>query len=197
MAIKHLPQDYQPVRGDWRIEDAMNGTFHNAVFTGSAFVHMEPVPSGQPISAVTEGLTLLGRLDRAYYYRAAQEPGQAGQWPWTALKNEGNITWTLPRFTFGELVWSRNNPKAAPQVVTGINHVPAFTDHVNPQSEDTDESTPQSWAYVLDHGKTVEAGEEDLLARADLARVLAYQGDDPAPVVAGGDNFNPFEEDLP
>ena len=196
MAIRDLPQDYQPVRGDWRIQDQGDGTFSYAVFTGTTWADLQPVPSGRPISAVVEGLTQLGRQDRAYYYHAEPEPGRAGQWPWTVSQNEGNAGWTPPRFTFGQLVWDRRNPKAAPQVVTGISFVPAYNDQVNPQSEDTDDSTPQTWAYVLDHGRTVEAGEEDLLARADLVRVLAFLGDDPAPVVAGGDDFDPFE-DLP
>ena len=174
MAIKDLPHDYQPAAGDWRIESNQDGTFSNAVYTGSTWADMEPVPSGRPIGAVVEGLTGLGRRDRAYYYRAEPEPGRAGQWPWTVTKNEGNAGWTPPRFGFGQLVWDRRNPQAAPQVVTGISFVPAYTDHPSPQSEDEDLSSPATWAYVLDHGRTVEASEEDLLARADLARALAY-----------------------
>lgn len=194
MALKDLPHDYQPAPGDWRIQDAQNGTFSNAVYTGATWAEMQPVPSGRPISAVVEGLSLLGRQDRAYYYGAEPEPGRPGEWPWTAPKTEQNSIWTPPRFTFGQLVWDRRNPQAAPQVVTGISFVPAFHDHPSPQSEDEDLSSPQTWAYVLDHGRTVEAAEEDLVARADLARVLASQGGELAPVVA--DDFDPFE-DLP
>jgi hypothetical protein len=192
--IFDLPEDYQPAAGDWRIEAAQDGTFYNAVYTGSAFAHMERVQAGQAVKAVTEGLTFLGRCNRAYYYRAEPEPGQARLWPWMAPKNESNSTWLPPRFTFGQLVWDRRNPTAEPQVVTGISFVPAFHDEVNPQSEDTDESTPQTWAYVLDHGRTVEASEEDLLARADLARLLAGLSNEPVPVPAGAEGFDSFLE---
>jgi hypothetical protein len=195
--IKDLAQDYQPARGDWRIQDAQDGTFHNAVYTGSAFAHMKPVQAGRAIGAVTEGLTLLGRLDRAYYYRAEPESGRAAQWPWTAQQNENNAGWIPPRFTFGQLVWDRRKPTDAPKAVMGIRFFPAIIDHPNPQSEDTDDSTPQTWVYVLDDAPGVDVWEEDLLARADLARVLAYWRGDPAPVAAGGDDFNPFDFDLP
>jgi hypothetical protein len=190
MAIKDLPQDYQPAAGDWRIQDKQDGTFSNAVYTGATWAEMQPIPSGRPIGAVVEGLTSLGRRDRAYYYRAEPEPGRAGQWPWTVQKNEGNAGWTPPRFSFGQLVWDRRNPTKAPLMVTGICFEPAYNDQINPMSEDEDESTPQTWAYLLGR-REAEVGEEDLLARADLARVLAYLNNDPAPGVAGGD-FDPF-----
>ncbi len=194
MAIKDLPQDYQPARGDWRIQDRQDGTFGNAVFTGTTWAEMQPVPSGRAISAVVEGLTRLGRQDRAYYYRAEPGPGRAAQWPWTAPKTESNAGWIPPRFTFGQLVWDRSNPTNVPKVVTGIRFEPAYHDDPSPMSEDEDESTPQTWTYLL--GRR-EAAEDDLLARADLARVLAYWRGDPAPVAAGGDDFNPFDFDLP
>lgn len=187
--IKDLPQDYCPALGDWRIQDVQNGTFSNAVYTGTTWAELEPVPSGQPIGAVVEGLTLLGRRDRAFYYRAELEPGRSGQWPWTAPMNGSNSTWTAPQFTFGQLVWNRRNPKATPQMVTGISFVPAYDDHPVPMSEDEDLSSPQTWAYMLNYGEPGEVEEADLLARSELPRALADEQAEVARQVGSDNNL--------
>ena len=79
MPIQALPQDYQPVQqGDWRIQDMQDGTFSNAIFVGT-WVAMQPIQAGQPVSALIEGLVLLGRRDRIYYYRPETGPGRPAQ----------------------------------------------------------------------------------------------------------------------
>jgi hypothetical protein len=198
MAIKELPEGYQAGIGDWRIKDTLTGTFTVSLFADSEWIDLQPVPTfGDFVSvgAITEGMELLGRRDGAYYYRPGQEKGLLPvQWP----KNESNAGWTQPRFVFGQVVWDRLNPKRVPKVVTGIRFVPAYQDHPSPQSEDEDESSPQTWGYALNGGGEVE--EVHLQARADLANLLAPRRGDPVLTGAGSDPaFDLFldSDDLP
>jgi hypothetical protein len=198
MAIKDLPETYQAVAGDWWIKDTLTGVFSVRVSAGGdAWIDFQPVPANgltSMIGAITEGMELLGRRDGAYYYRPGQDKQIPFQWP----KNEHNTGWNQPRFVFGQVVWDRLNPRRAPKVVMGIRYVPAYEDHPNPQSEDEDESSPQTWGYILSDGTETE--EAYLLARAELVGLLAPRRGDPVLAGAGSDPaFDLFldSDDLP
>ncbi|MGH2478117.1 MAG: hypothetical protein ACRDHW_00460 [Ktedonobacteraceae bacterium] len=188
MALKNVPQEYQPQKGDVRTR-AADGAFQYSVHSGVSWVDLVPVSTGRPASAVTEGMTNLGRRDGAFYWRVEQaEQAAPAGWPWQNKKTENNAGWRAPRYGLGQLVWLRSSPRQQPKLVTGILLVPAYQDHPY-GSEDEDLSSPQSWEYHFAEGGSEE--EDRLVGRSELPGVLASQ---PVPVAAS-DDFDPFLDD--
>src|SRR6266851_463981 len=194
MAMQDLAQDYEPKRGDVRSVSKLDSTstFSLSLYTGEAWANLAAVSSDE-LGLITEGLTLLGRSQgekaMVYTWRAEMKEQPAPAVWWAMRETRQNKQWRKPCYGLGELVWKRWDPQARPKVITGISLVPAYYDD-HRFGEDEDESTPQTWLYLLNE-REEEEEEDRLLNQVGLVALLAARAVAVA-VIPTGDDFDPF-----
>lgn|SRR6185437_5039860 len=184
-----LPNDYEPRIGDMRSESLIDssGLFKVDVYTGT-WKALHNVTSDE-IGVLRAGAPVLGYRKSetgalAYYWH--NEPKAGAAW-WTCEKNEINRAWHAPRYSLGDLVWTRGDLAGQPLTITGIDLVEAWNDPGSLSGEDEDLSSPQTWQYHFQNHSAVT--EEYLLGRSELITALQHT---PEPVTPPPSDFDPF-----